>query len=167
MITAIRTKTLKFAAFASALVLACGLLAGCANQAMNAAASEQQAKRAYMSQVNEIMMQLDDSLGLFVDAVSRADIVNMHTQAENAYQALDKLDALDAPDALIDVQEKYQDGTAKLRQSLDDYIALYTEMSGDTLDMATYDKRIADIQKLYDEGVALMEEGDKAAADQS
>ncbi len=154
----------KIGALACAIVLSIGVLAGCANSAMNAATSEQQANRTYMSQVNEIMEELQEGLGSFVDAVSRGDVVNMRTQADNAYQALDKLAALEAPEALGDIQEKYEDGTAKLREALDGYVTLYTEMSGASFDMATYDDRIAKIQKLYDEGVKLMKEGDEAAA---
>jgi len=157
----------KIGALVCAVVLAAGVLAGCGNAAMNAASSEQQANRAYMSQVNEIMDELNKQLDSFVDAVSRGDVVNMRTQAENAYKALDKLDALEVPDALKDIQEKYKEGTSKLREALNAYIALYTEMSGNSFDMSTYDKRIADVQKLYDDGVKLMEEGDKAAADKS
>ncbi len=146
------------------LALTCGMLVGCMNPAANTASTEQQANRAYMSQVNEIMDELGTGLDSFTDAVSRNDIVNMRTQAENAYQALDKLDDLEAPDALKDVQEKYVDGSKKLREALDDYITLYADMNGESFDQSTYDSRIADIQKLYDEGVKLMQEGDETAA---
>ena len=157
----------KLGVFACVAALACCMLAGCMNGGMNAATSEQQANRAYMSQVNESMTKLQDSLKQFTDAVSRGDVVSMRTQADNAYKALDKLTALEAPDALADVQEKYQSGTDKLREALDSYITLYTEMNGESFDMATYDKRVSDVQKLYDEGVDLMQEGDKLAADKS
>ena len=154
----------KIAALICVVALSCAALFGCANTAMTTATAEQQANRAYMSQVNEIMEELGEGLGSFVDAVSRGDIVNMRTQADNAYQILDKLEALEAPDALKDVKEKYVDGTEKLREALDGYIALYTDMNGASFDMSTYDSRIAAIQKLYDEGVDLMKEGDEIAA---
>ena len=120
-----------------------------------------------MSQVNEIMESLDDGLDLFVDAVSRGDIVNMRTQADNAYRALDKLGSLEAPDELADVQEKYLSGTEKLREALDAYISLYTDASSDSFDWSTYDNRIKEIQDLYDEGLQDLEDGDKAAASKS
>ena len=164
MNTAIRTSVVKLGVLICAMALACGLIAGCANTAGTKATEEQQANRNYMSQVNEIMEQLDSGLDSFVDAVSRGDIVNMRTQADEAFKVLDKLDALEAPDGLADVQDKYKDGSAKLRDALDAYITLYTDMNGSSFDMTTYDKRIADVQKLYDEGVALMQEGDEAAA---
>ena len=167
MRTLVKSNIVKLGALVCAIALACGMLAGCANTGANTASSEQQANRAYMSQVNEIMEQLGLGLDSFVDAVSRGDIVNMRTQADNAYQALDKLDALEAPEELKDVQDKYKEGTSKLREALDGYITLYTDMSGASFDMSTYDKRIAEIQALYDEGIGLMEEGDKAAASKS
>lgn len=157
-------KALKLGVFACAVVMVCALFTGCMNGAGNAATSEQQANRTYMAQVNEIMEDLNNGLDSFVDAVSRNDLVNMRTQADNAYQALDKLSDLEAPEALADVQEKYVDGSNKLREALDSYITLYTEMNSESFDMATYNSRIADVQKAYDEGVALLEEGDQTAA---
>lgn len=164
MNTAIRIGIVRLGALACVIALACGLLAGCANSATASATAEQQANRAYMSQVNEIMEQLDISLDSFVDAVSRGDVVNMRTQADNAFKVLDKLGNLEAPDSLTDVQEKYVEGSDKLRGALDGYISLYADMNGASFDMSTYDERIAQIQKLYDDGVKLMQEGDEAAA---
>ena len=55
-------------------------------------------------------------------------------------------------------------GDAKLREALDEYIDLYAEITakGDGFDWTAYEKRIADIQKTYDEGVALMKSADQA-----
>ena len=153
----------KLAAIICAAVLSCGLLAGCAGQG-NTATQEQKDNRAYMSQVNELMFELDEGLDSFVAAVSRNDIVNMRLQAENAYQSIDKLAKLEAPEALADVQKQYVDGTEKLREALDGYIALYSDMNSGSFDQSTYDKRVADVQKLYDEGVAALEEADKTAS---
>lgn len=151
-----------------ACVLACGMaLAGCAAGPSQNMTEEQQANRAYMSQVNEAMVELDANLDSFVDAVSRGDVVNMRTQADNAYKALDKLESLEAPETLADVRKSYVDGTSKLRKALDEYVSLYTaaDKAGDSFDWSTYDKQISEIQKLYDEGVAALEQGDKTAAE--
>ena len=154
-------------ALAFAAALAGGVLFGCANTAVNTATAEQQANRAYMSQVNEIMVELGDGLGSFIDAVSRNDIVNMRTQAENAFQVLDRLESIEAPDALADVHEKYVDGTGKMREALEAYIELYTDMNGASFDQSTYEERIEIIQELYDEGIAALQEGDETAAGKS
>lgn len=144
-------------------------LVGC-GPAGSSATEAQKANRAYMSQVNETMVELDESLDGFVDAVSRGDIVNMRTQADNAYKVLDKLAGIQAPEELKGVREDYVNGTAKLRDALDRYIALYTEMSSDASSFMTqddYDARIAAIQALYDEGVALLQKGDATVAGSS
>ena len=139
-------------------------LAGCASGASSSAAAQKD-NRAYMSQVNETMVELDASLEQFVDAVSRGDVVNMRTQADNAYKYLDKLADIKAPEELKDVREAYVSGTAKLREALDDYIALYTEMANGTgSETTSYDARISSIQAKYDEGVALLQKGDAIAA---
>ncbi len=147
-----------------ALVLSIGMLAGCAGGPVNGASEEQQANRTYMSQVNQAMVELGDNLDQFVDAVSRDDVVNMRTQADNAYKTLDKLSELEAPEALADVKQGYVDGTSKLREALDEYIKLYTEARSDDFDWSKYDNRVADVQKLYDEGVSLLQTADETAA---
>ena len=146
-----------------ALAMAFGLLAGCSTGTSNLT-SEQQANRTYMSQANGIMDSLGDKLDSFVDAVSRGDLVNMKTQAENAYKALDDLAALEAPEELADVQKGYVDGCAKLREALDQYIELYTQLNAGSFDQSQYSTRIAQIQSLYDEGVDLLKKADETAA---
>ena len=128
---------------------------------------EQQANRTYMSQVNETMVELDGNLDSFVDAVSRGDVVNMKTQADNAYKVLDKLSELEAPEALSDVHKKYVEGTQKLEEALDAYIQLYTEAekAGKNFEWSGYDERLKEIQDLYDSGIKALEEGDKAASE--
>ena len=117
-----------------------------------------------MSQVNGVMAELGDELGSFVDAVSRNDVVNMRTQADNAYRSLDDLEAIEAPEGLSDVRQKYIDGTAKLREALDGYIALYTEVESGALNQSDYAARLAKVQALYDEGVDLLKQADEAAS---
>ena len=159
----ISTSIKRIFAVASAVVLMLAL-ASCmpANDAANDA---QKANRAYMSQINETMNSLASSLGSFVDAVSRDDLVNMRAQADNAYKQLEKLDAIEAPAGLGDIKDCYVEGSAKLREALDGYITLYTEAkSSESFDWSKFDKRMADIQSLYDQGIASLEKGDAVAA---
>ena len=163
---------MKFGSISRRVVLACALagslaLSACAPGGTATLTDEQKANRAYMSQVNEIMVELDGNLDSFIDAVSRGDIVNMKTQADNAYKALDKLSELEAPEALSGVQKSYTEGTQKLEEALDAYIKLYTEAekAGKDFDWSSYDERIKEIQGLCDSGVKALEEGDKAASE--
>ena len=157
----------KAASAVCALTLATGVMAGCASGASVAANAEQQANRAYMSQVNQTMEELDSNLESFVDAVSRGDVVNMRSQADNAIKSLDKLDTLEVPENMADIQEGYVAGTDKLSEALDAYVALYTEASSADFDWSTYDSRIAAIQELYDAGVSALEAADEVAASKS
>lgn len=157
----------KVLATACVVALACVALASCAPNSGTAATEEQKAQRAYMSQVHTAMDELGANLELFTDAVSRGDVVNMRTQADNAYKSLDKLNSLEVPSALSEagVDTKYKDGTAKLRQALDGYIELYTNVqSNESFDRTAYDTRIKELQTLYDDGVKALKEGDEAAA---
>ena len=156
----------KWATIICAAALAVAAVAGLAACSPGASSlnSEQQANRSYMSQVNEIMAQLEGELDSFVDAVSRGDIVNMRTQADNAYRLLDKLSSLEAPEELSDVQKDYVDGTNKLRGALDSYIKLYSDVEAGSFDQSTYSTRIKEIQSQYNEGVDTLKKGDEAAA---
>ncbi len=150
-----------------AATLAFGALAGCTGQ--SATDGQQSANRQYLSQVNQVMDDLETSLASFTDAVSRNDVVGMQTQAENALSKLDSLGSIEAPEELAEVQQNYQDGTAQLREALSSYVALYTEISSATesqpFDWSTYDARLAEIQESYDAGIDALEAGDKAAAE--
>ena len=103
-----------------------------------------------MTQVNQTMDDLKSRLESFTDAVSRGDVVGMRTQADNAFKAIDDLNNLNVPDALKDIQKEYVDGTADLKDALNSYIDLYTEIDSATeeqpFDYSTYDQRIQDIK---------------------
>lgn len=150
-----------------AAFMAAGVLAACGPGAAVVANEEQQANRAYMSQVNQTMEKLDANLEGFIDAVSRGDIVNMRTQADNAYRTLDALNSIEVPEDMADIQESYVEGSTKLREALDAYITLYTDINNEDFDWSTYDDRIAAVQSLYDEGVAALNTGDETAASKS
>ena len=148
-----------------AAIACCVSLVGCGSGQMPSSTEEQKANSEYMLQVNEIMNELNSSMALFNEAVSRGDVVNMRTQADNAYKSLDKLQKTEAPQALSEIKKNYVDGTSKLREALDGYIALYTELanSDGDVDKSAYDEEIARIQKLYDEGFAALQKGDELA----
>lgn len=149
-----------------AAALGLGMLAGCSS---NSAVTQQQSdNRNYMSQVNQVMDDLESALANFTDAVSRDDVVGMQTQAENALATLDDLSGIEAPEDLADVKSGYEEGAGKLRDALNNYVALYTEISSSTdaqpFDWSTYDARLAEIQQGYDEGIAKLKETDELAA---
>lgn len=155
-------------ALVSVLAVATLALAGCAQQT-SAATDEQTESRQYMSTVNQTMEDLANKLEGFEDAVSRDDAVTMRTQADNAFKALDALAAIEAPEALKDVQAGYVDGCTKLKDALNAYIDLYTEIDSATdehpFDYSTYRDRLASIQELYNEGTAILEETDQKATE--
>lgn len=167
-------KLAKRSALACALcagALAMGLLAGCTTSTTDSGSAEESAQelnRAYMSQVNEIMDDLDEQLEAFVDAVSRDDLVTMRTQAEAAFDTLDALDELEVPDGLETIHENYVDGADSLEEALNAYIDLYAEVSADdaqeSFDWDTYDERLAEVQELYDAGISALQAADEAAA---
>lgn len=167
---------MKHTRFVKALVALCaGVLlvaglAGCAQQDTTAT-QQQNDNREYMTKVNQVMDDLQGKLASFTDAVSRGDVVGMRTQADNAFKSVDDLNKLEAPDDLKDIQQDYVDGTGKLKDALNAYIDLYIEIDSATdsqpFDWASYDQRIGDIQKQYDEGIAKLKDGDTKAAEKN
>ena len=158
---------LKMLAVALAAAAALAVLTGC-SQTGTAANQQQGENRQYMSQVNQVMDDLETQLSGFTDAVSRDDVVGMQTQAQNALATLDDLESIEAPESLADVHQSYTEGAASLREALSDYVALYTEISSASesqpFDWATYEARLAEIQEKYDAGIEKMSAGDELAA---
>lgn len=165
-----RSMLFKLVGTMCAAVVVVAALAGCASQE-SAATKQQSENRQYMTQVNQVMEDLQGKLASFTDTVSRGDVVGMRTQADNAYKALDDLNKLTVPDDLKDVQQEYVDGTGKLKDALNSYIELYTEIDSATeaqpFDWSTYDQRIADIKQTYDDGIGKLQSGDNKASEKT
>lgn len=162
------TRFVKAVVAVCAGVLMVAALGGCAQQE-TAATQQQSENRQYMTQVNQSMDDLKTRLESFTDAVSRGDVVGMRTQADNAFKAIDDLNNIDVPDALKDIQAEYVDGSNDLKDALNSYIELYTEIDSATedqpFDYSTYDQRIQDIKKQYDEGIGKLQSGDNKATE--
>lgn len=165
-----RNTLVRIVGVACAAVMMVAVLAGCAQQD-NAAAQQQTDNRKYMTQVNQTMEDLKSRLDSFTDAVSRGDVVGMRTQADNAYKALDELGKLEPPEDLKDIQQEYVDGTNKLKDALNAYVELYTEIDSATdahpFDWSTYDQRIAASKATYDEGIGKLQSGDNKATEKN
>ena len=153
------------AMFAGVLMVAA--LGGCAQQDTARATAIREPSVHDPGQPN--YGRLKSRLESFTDAVSRGDVVGMRTQADNAFKAIDDLNNLNVPDALKDIQKEYVDGTADLKDALNSYIDLYTEIDSATeeqpFDYSTYDQRIQDIKSKYDEGIGKLQSGDNKASE--
>ncbi len=164
-----KNRILRMLAVACVGVLMACALAGCAPQS-SAETEQQAANRGYMSAVNQKIEDLAERLTSFEDAVAREDVVTMRTQADNAFAVIDELSAIEVPEGqgLEEVQQGYVDGCAALRDALNAYIALYTEIESSTaehpFDYANYDDRLAEIQAQYDEGISKLKAADEKAA---
>lgn len=161
-----RSKMTRILAALCAAVLMVGTLAGCAGIEQNSEEAKAQAEnRQFMSDVNAIMEELSQRLGSFNDAVSRGDVITMRTQADDAFKVLDNLESLEAPEVLQDVKQGYVDGSKQLKDALDAYIALYTDLATNPSAVSTdaYKERLASIQDTYDQAVEKLKSTDEAA----
>ena len=144
-------------AVALGAALALGALAGC----------QSQANRTYMTKVNQAVEELNTRLGEFDEAVAQESVVNMRNKANSAFEAIDALAAIDTPDAMKDLQTNYVDGCNKLKDALNSYIDLYTEISSATeeapFDFSAYDGRVKEIQDAYNEGIDKLKAADEEA----
>lgn len=161
-----RSKMTRILAALCAAVLMVGTLAGCAGIEQNSEEAKAQAEnRQFMSDVNAIMEELSQRLGSFNDAVSRGDVITMSTQADDAFKVLDDLESLEAPEVLQDVKQGYVDGSKQLKDALNAYIALYTDLAANPSAVSTeaYKERLASIQDTYDQAVEKLKSTDEAA----
>lgn len=162
------TKRLALMAAAVLFVLGALSIAGCATTATSDPEADAQAQnRQFMTQVNQTMEDLSDRLDSFNDAVSRGDVVTMRGEADNAYKCISSLESLEAPEALKDIKQGYVDGCNDLKGALDSYISLYAEIESATeeapFDYSTFEGRVQEIQSLYDQGIAKLQEADDKA----
>ena len=136
-------------AVALGAALALGALAGCQSPATGAT-DQQQANRTYMTKVNQAVEELNTRLGEFDEAVAQESVVNMRNK-----------------DAMKDLQTNYVDGCNKLKDALNSYIDLYTEISSATeeapFDFSAYDGRVKEIQDAYNEGIDKLKAADEEA----
>ena len=161
-----RSKMTRILAALCAAVLMVGMLAGCAGIEQNSEEAKAQAEnRQFMSDVNAIMEELSQRLDSFNDAVSRGDVITMRTEADDAFKVLDNLESLEAPEVLQDVKQGYVDGSKQLKDALNAYIALYTDLAANPSAVSTdaYKERLASIQDTYDQAVEKLKSTDEAA----
>ncbi len=141
---------------------------GCSGQSDTEADKETET-RQYMSTLNQTADELSGKLDDFIAAVSTGDVVTMRTTADSAFKTLDTLSSLEAPEDLTEVQEDYVSGCDMLKDSLNDYVTLYTEISNSTdeypFDYSKFDERLSKIQKMYDDGIDELKAADLKAAE--
>ena len=154
-----KSKFIRVVGVACAAVMAVVLLGGCAGQ-NNQATEQQKANRQYMTQVNQTMEDLAGKLDGFSDAVARGDLVTMRTQADNAFKSIEDLNK---------IQAEYVEGCNDLKDAMNAYIGLYSEIESATddqpFDYGTYDERLKAIQDQYDKGIGKLQSGDNKASE--
>ena len=148
--------------FLSAIVA----LASCAAP-VDTAEENASKNREFMSQVSKTTESLTDDLQGFSDAVAQDNYVAMRSQAESASRSIDELEKIEAPDAMKDIKSEYVAGGKDLREALDGYIDLLSEIEASTeeqpYDFSSYEDKLTEIQKKYDSGIDHLKEADKKA----
>ena len=163
-----KSKFIRVVGVACAAVMAVVLLGGCAGQ-NNQATEQQKANRQYMTQVNQTMEDLAGKLDGFSDAVARGDLVTMRTQADNAFKSIEDLNKIEAPEDMKKIQAEYVEGCNDLKDAMNAYIGLYSEIESATddqpFDYGTYDERLKAIQDQYDKGIGKLQSGENKASE--
>lgn len=158
----------RMVAFAAAIVLACALmLSGCASNAQQAN-DPQTLNRQYMSNVNQIMDEIDAQMTEFSTIVKEGEVVSLSTQLAAINNSVDKLKALSVPDEMKDIQSDYLKGTEELQTAFAAYVDLYEDVKAPengTFDFATYGDRLNDVKSHYEAGIQALESADQKAAD--
>lgn len=153
------------AAICSALLLS---LSGCASQPTAINPEEQTITASeYMVKLNQAAESLHENLNGFASAVTAGDITTLQSKCDAAFQSMDALNDLKVPDELVTVKNQYKDAVDALHASLNEYIAVFTEIQNEhdqsKIDLQKYAARFENIQKGYDNGMNLLEQADAAA----
>lgn len=135
------------------------MVAGCSPNGENATDAAAQ-NRAYLSQANTAAMKLTSDFTPFNEAVAQGDIVTMENAAAEIYRDFDAFKELSAPEAMKDIHTEYCAGCDDLKQAVQGYVSLYRERNGSDMGDAAFNARIADIQKVYDSGIAHLQSAD-------
>lgn len=147
----------KLLAVIATFILCIACIAGCDASPDDADAPAK--NRAYMSQANTAMMQLNKDLDPFSEAVAAGDIVSMERAATAASRDIDAFMAIEPPETMKDIHAEYCAGCDELRQALQAYVQLYRE--ADDLDEAAFNERVYVIQAQYNSGIDHLTKGDK------
>lgn len=160
------------AAALTAAFTCCFVLTGCSQQLVPQPEAEEEAaptSRTFMAQMNETADTLQEKMVAFTDAVARQDLVSMRVQADAAYAIIDEMSAIEAPDELKELQQKYVDGCTQLKDTLNGYMDLYTEIDSSTtrnpFDYDEYPDRMAQLQSQYDAAVQALQDADQSATE--
>ncbi len=152
-------------------LICCAALAGCAQPAASSSAEEEAGptSRSYMADMNQAVDDLKEKMASFTDAVAREDAVSMRVQADSAFAVVDQISEIEAPEELGELKQKYVDACYQLKDALNGYLALYTEIDTATtrnpFAYDTYADRIAALQEQYDAAVQALEDADKSATE--
>lgn len=154
------------------IVLCTGVLAltlsGCFGGTVQQVDTAATQSRQFMSNLNAAVQDMNTRLIEFNDAVSRGDLVTMRSSAENAFEVISTIESLEVPEQLAAVKNGYLEACGKLREALNSYLDLYTELSaaGGTMDSVVYQERLDEIQNLYNQAISMIQETDTKATQQ-
>lgn len=147
------------AALLCALCLAA--LMGCGGSASDAEAAAN--NRAYLSQANTAMMQVNADLASFAEAAAAGDVVTMEQTSNAAMRDMQAFEGLTPPESMAAIHDEYAAGCESLRGALQAYVQLYRDSPN--LDEGAFNERATAIQQQYDEGLARIQQGDKMVVD--
>jgi hypothetical protein len=159
-------KHIRFLVAAMCCMVFVALLGGCVAQSAGQSTSDDQASqnRQYMAQLNQKMGNLQSVMNDFQTAVSQKNVVGMKAQATAADKIIDGVKNTDATDRLSDVKNGYVDGLCTLENAMNSYVDLYSDVQNGTVDSASYQARLQDVQSAYDQGVSKLKAADDEVA---
>lgn len=147
------------------LVIAAMCICSCDKIGMNVSDVEKAATNAYFSEVTSLSRDLTSSLADFQADVKEKNIDAMKDKLEKTQSIIDDFNKLDVPQNCEDVQKDYLDGFIQLQNALSNYVQIYSDFINGTIDNSVLQERVAEVQKSYNEGLALLRQADKLASE--
>ncbi|MDO5427284.1 MAG: hypothetical protein Q4F54_06665 [Coriobacteriia bacterium] len=142
------------------------MLAGCSGFGFPAsqADAEKAVTSAYFAEVNTLVGEFKTTLGDFPADVKEKKVDSMKEKVDAAQKLIDQFSKLDVPKNCEDVHKLYTDGLVQMQQALSNYVQVYSDFVSGSIDNNVLNQRVADVQTSYNQGIDLLAQADKLAA---
>ena len=141
-------------------------LAGCSQFGLPAtvADAEKAATSAYFAEVNTVVNEFKTTIGDFSSDVKEKKVDSLKDKVDACDKLVTQFSKLDVPKNCEDVHKLYTDGLVQMQQALSNYVQIYTDFVNGSIDNSVLNQRVADVQSSYNQGLELLSQADKLAA---
>lgn len=150
-------------AIGTVLMIFISLLCGCGVINQNSGDINKVKTQAYMTELNTVTHDFGNIINDFQNDIKEKNLDNMKNKLETSSKLIEEFNKLNPPESCVNVHKTYSDAFSLLQQALSTYVQIYSDFVNKNFDENILNQRIDDAQKTYNQGVELLNKGDKLA----